>query len=230
MKDLNIINAEQLVKTEIDAAYKLDTKAVAIGTQVKAYDTKQGQLRTKVRKSLATLSLDGKSQADLATLELLMNYFKVNKQAKPMKTLKSTIEWCYADLVNDKTETYFTSESRKSMKNVTLNDNTPCVMSKVLPAKGGNSKPELGELNTVLELVNKNDIVLNLSVAESELFITKNVSTFERFCEIDKSNALVITKSEFDYYFDNVVNDFRKELEKARLIATKPVKQQSNSK
>ena len=60
MKDLNIINAEQLVKTEIDAAYKLDKKAVAIGTQVKAYDTKQGQLRTKVRKSLATLSLDGK--------------------------------------------------------------------------------------------------------------------------------------------------------------------------
>jgi hypothetical protein len=116
------------------------------------------------------------------------------------------------------------------MKNVTLNDNTPCVMSKVLPAKGGNSKPEIGELNTVLELVNKNDIVLNLSVAESELFITKNVSTFDRFCEIDKSNALVITKSEFDYYFDNVVSDFRKELEKARLIATKPVKQQSNSK
>ena len=230
MKDLNIINAEQLVKTEIDAAYKLDKKAVAIGTQVKAYDTKQGQLRTKVRKSLATLSLDGKSQADLATLELLMNYFKVNKQAKPMKTLKSTIEWCYADLVKDTTETYFTKENRKSMKNVTLNDNTPCVMSEVLPAKGGNSKPEVGELNTVLELVNKNDIVLNLSIAESELFITKNVSLFDRFCEIDKSNALVISKSEFDYYFDNVVNDLRKELEKARLIATKPVKKQSNTK
>ena len=229
MKDLNIINVEQLVKTEIDAAYKLDKKAVAIGTQVKAYDTKQGQLRTKVRKSLATLSLDGKSQADLATLELLMNYFKVNKQAKPMKTLKSTIEWCYADLVKDTDEPYFTNENRKSMKNVTLNDNTPCVLSEVLPAKGG-KKAKLGELNTVLELVNKNDIVLNLSVAESELFITKNVSTFERFCEIDKNNALVITKSEFDYYFDNVVNDFRKELEKARLIATKPVKQQSNSK
>ena len=139
MKDLNIINAEQLVKTEIEKAYKLDKKAVSIGTQVKAYDTKQGQLRTKVRKSLATLSLDGKSQADLATLELLMNYFKVNKQAKPMKTLKSTIEWCYADLVKDTTETYFTNESRKSMKNVTLNDNTPCVMShsmhnRVIPA------------------------------------------------------------------------------------------------
>jgi hypothetical protein len=228
MKDLNTINAEQLVKTEIEKAYKLDKNAVSIGTQVKAYDTKQGQLRTKVRKSLAKLSEDGKSQADLYTLELLMNYFKVNKKDKLMKTLKSTIEWAYSDLVKDSTEKFFTKENRKSMKNVTLNDNTPCVMSKVLPAKGGNYSKE-GVLNTVLELVNKNDIVLNLSIAESELFITKNVSLFERFCEIDKKNALVITKSEFDYYFDNVITDFRKELEKARLVATIPVKKQGNA-
>tara|TARA_R110002020_G_scaffold24191_3_gene79759 strand:+ start:599 stop:1273 length:675 start_codon:yes stop_codon:yes gene_type:complete len=224
MKDLNI-NAEQLVKTEIDTAYKLDKNAVAIGTQVKAYDTKQGQLRTKVRKSLAKLSVDGKSQADLATLELLMNYFKVNKKAKLMKTLKSTIEWCYNDLVKDTTEQYFTKENRKSMKNVTLNDNTPCVMSKVLPAIGGNKKAD-----TVIEFVNGNDIVLNLTIAENELFITKNVSLFDRFCEIDTSSKLVVTKGEFDYYFDNVVSDLRKELEKARLIATKPVKKQSNTK
>jgi hypothetical protein len=225
MENLNI-NVEQLVKTEIDTAYKLDKKAVSIGTQVKAYDTKQGQLRTKVRKSLATLSVDGKSQADLATLELLMNYFKVNKKAKLMKTLKSTIEWCYNDLVKDTTEQYFTKENRKSMKNVTLNDNTPCVMSEVLPAIGGNKKAD----TTVIDLVVKDDIVLNLTIAENELFITKNVSLFNRFCEIDKASTLVITKSEFDYYFDNVVSDLRKELEKARLVATKPVKKQSNTK
>ena len=226
MKDLININAEQLVKTEIEKAYKLDKKAVSIGTQVKAYDTKQGQLRTKVRKSLATLSLDGKSQSDLATLELSMNYFKVNNQAKSMKTLKSTIEWAYADLVKDTTEPYFTTESRKSMKNVTLSDNTPCVMSKVLPAIGGNKKAD----TKVVDLVVKDDIVLNLTIAENELFITKNVSLFDRFCEIDESSTLIITKSEFDYYFDNVVIDLRKELEKARLQATKPVEEQVNAK
>lgn len=229
MKDLiSGINATTLVKTEIQKAYAKDVRAKAITSDVDAVDGKQTQLRSTIRKQLAMLSKDGKSQTGLYSIELTMNNYKVQGKKPKMDTLKSTIEWAYTSLVNDKTATYFVKENRKSMKNVCITDETPCVMSTVLPRRGGNvSKAKEGEINTVLSLVNKEDVVLNLTVGKDEKFSTKNSNLFTKFCEIDTEQALVIEDSELNHYFEVVVNNLKKELQKARLQATKPVKKTS---
>ena len=229
MKDLiGNINATTLVKTDIQKAFAKDVNAKAITSDVEALDGKQTQLRTRIRKQLAMLSKDGKSQTGLYSLELSMNNLKVQGKKPKMDTLKSTIEWAYTSLVNDKTETYFVKENRKSMKNVCITDETPCVMSTVLPRRGGNvTKAKEGEINTVLSLVNKEDVVFNLTLGKDERFITKNANLFTKFCEIDAERALVIQDSELNHYFEVVVGNLKKELNKARLQATKPVKKTS---
>ena len=208
MKDLIPNDVVELSKSEIKTAYSDNETSKAICSAVSDSVGKTNKLRTVVRDTLSKLSKDGTSQSNLYELELAMNNLKVQSKIDQMRVLKSTIEWCYNDLVKDELHPYFTKENRKSMKNVEVNTLQPCVMSDVIPPKGGNSNAKIVEGAT-------DDIVVNLVGDDENKFQSKNRILFETFTELDEANELVITDKELEYTL-NQFELFTKELIKAR--------------
>lgn len=218
MKDLIPNDVVELSKSEVKKAILRDGNAesLAIVKAVKAVGTKRMTMRNKVRKALSTLSKDGKSIAKLHEIELAMNLLKVEKRLDDMKSLKSCIEWCFNDLVNDDSQPFFTKENRQSMKNVEIKTMQPCVMSAVLPPK---VKPKAG----IVEDVSDIDIKINLTADNDNKFQPKNRIFFESHTEIGEDGKLVIGDATFNATME-LFKNFEKELRKARLEALKNVK------
>jgi hypothetical protein len=210
MKDLLTTNVE-LNKTEIQKAYALNANSKKVCTEVSNATSKANSLRTTVIDILSKLAVDGKSQSNLNDIELSMNNLKVQKKIDQMKTLKATIEYAYKVLVADDTKPYFCKENRKSMKSVDINSNTPCVMSEVLAPK---VKAKEGVLVTSVA----GDMIVNLTADDDNKFESKNKVLFSLMTEIDNED-FVISDSEFNYTFETVISELKKELIKARLSA-----------
>jgi len=211
MKDLLKTNVE-LNKTEIQKAYALNANSKKVCTEVSNATSKANSLRTTVIDILSKLAVDGKSQSNLNDIELSMNNLKVQKKIDQMKTLKATIEYAYKVLVADDTKPYFCKENRKSMKSVDINSNTPCVMSEVLAPK---VKAKEGVLVTSVT----GDIIVNLTADDENKFESKNKVLFSLMTEIDNED-FVISDEEFNYTFETVISELRKEILKARLTAS----------
>ena len=211
MKDLLKTNVE-LNKTEIQKAYALNANSKKVCTEVSNATSKANSLRTTVIDILSKLAVDGKSQSNLNDIELSMNNLKVQKKIDQMKTLKATIEYAYKVLVADETKPYFCKENRKSMKSVDINTLTPCVMSEVLAPK---VKAKEGVLVTSVT----GDIIVNLTADDENKFESKNKVLFSLMTEIDNED-FVISDEEFNYTFETVISELRKEILKARLTAS----------
>ena len=211
MKDLLNTNVE-LNKTEIQKAYALNANSKKVCTEVSNATSKANSLRTTVIDILSKLAVDGKSQSNLNDIELSMNNLKVQKKIDQMKTLKATIEYAYKVLVADDTKPYFCKENRKSMKSVDINTLTPCVMSEVLAPK---VKAKEGVLVTSVT----GDIIVNLTADDENKFESKNKVLFSLMTEIDNED-FVISDEEFNYTFETVISELRKEILKARLTAS----------
>ena len=211
MKDLLNTNVE-LNKTEIQKAYALNANSKKVCTEVSNATSKANSLRTTVIDILSKLAVDGKSQSNLNDIELSMNNLKVQKKIDQMKTLKATIEYAYKVLVADETKPYFCKENRKSMKSVDINTLTPCVMSEVLAPK---VKAKEGVLVTSVT----GDIIVNLTADDENKFESKNKVLFSLMTEIDNED-FVISDEEFNYTFETVISELRKEILKARLTAS----------
>lgn len=210
MKDLLKTNVE-LNKVEIQKAYALNANSKKVCTEVSNATNKANSLRKTVIDILSKLAVDGKSQSNLNDIELSMNNLKVQKKIDQMKTLKATIEYAYKVLVADETKPYFCKENRKSMKSVDINSNTPCVMSEVLAPK---VKAKEGVLVTSIA----GDMIVNLTADDDNKFESKNKVLFSLMTEIDNDD-FVISDKEFNYTFDTVISELKKELIKARLSA-----------
>lgn len=210
MKDLLNTNVE-LNKEVIQKAYAENANSKKICSEVSNATSKANSLRNTVIDTLSMLSVDGKSQSNLHDIELSMNNLKVQKKIDQMKTLKATIEYAYKVLVADDTKPYFCKENRKSMKSVDINSNTPCVMSEVLAPK---VKAKEGVLVTSVA----GDMIVNLTADDENKFESKNKVLFSLMTEIDNED-FVISDSEFNYTFDTVISELKKELIKARLSA-----------
>ena len=211
MKDLLNTNVE-LNKTEIQKAYALNANSKKVCTEVSNATSKANSLRTTVIDILSKLAVDGKSQSNLNDIELSMNNLKVQKKIDQMKTLKATIEYAYKVLVADDTKPYFCKENRKSMKSVDINTLTPCVMTEVLAPK---VKAKEGVLVTSVT----GDIIVNLTADDENKFESKNKVLFSLMTEIDNDD-FVISDEEFNYTFETVISELRKEILKARLTAS----------
>ena len=211
MKDLLIeINAERLSKTEIDKAITKDKDAAAIVNATKAVTTKKTTQRNKVKAAAIELSVDGQSYAGLYKIELAMNKLKVDaiktQDDSDMKSLKACIEWVFNNLAKDKEYPFHTKENRQSMKNVTIKDDFPCVMSDVLPERRNTDKAEKVE----------DDIILNLTTDGDNKFESKNKILFQKMTDLNENGELVIEDDTFEYTFYDLVSSFIAELLKAR--------------
>ena len=224
MKDLLPNDIVELSKTEIIKSINKaeNTESLEILKAVKAVGTKKKTMRNKVRKTLSTLSEDGKSLAKLHEIELVMNALKVEKLIDDMKSLKSCIEWCFNDLVKDETQPFFVKENRQSMKNVEINTMQPCVMSPML-------KPKVKSKAEIVEDVSDIDIKINLTADNDNKFQSKNRIFFESHTEIGEDGKLVIDDATFNATMTLFAN-FEKELRKARLEALKKVKKPETAK
>jgi len=209
MKNLIDNNAVQLHKNEIKLAYADNETSKKICTEVSNATSKTKTLRSTVKDTLSKLNSDGTSQSNLYDIELAMNNLKVQNKIDQMRVLKSTIEYCYNDLVKDETQPYFVKENRKSMKNVTVNDNIPCVMSEVLPPKGRTK-------DITVSSVDDSDIILNLSADDKNEFASKNKILFQKMTDLNEKNELVVDDEEFEYTFYTLVSNFIAELLTAR--------------
>ena len=210
MKDLLATNVE-LNKEVIQKAYAENANSKKICSEVSNATSKANSLRKTVIDTLSMLAVDGKSQSNLNDIELSMNNLKVQKKIDQMKTLKATIEYAYKVLVADDTKPYFCKENRKSMKSVDINSNTPCVMSEVLAPK---VKAKEGVLVTNTE----GDMIVNLTADTDNKFESKNRVLFSLMTEMNNDEFLV-SDEEFEYTFNTVFQDLKKELIKARLSA-----------
>ena len=209
MEDLLVeINADRLSKTEIKTAIEKDDNkhSLAIVNSTKAVGTKKKTQRNKVRASILKRSADGKSLAGLYEIELAMNDLKVDGLINDMKSLKACIEWVFNDLVKDKEEPFYVKENRQSMKNVTVEDDFPCVMSDVLPVRG-----KTKEINT-----ESTDVIVNLTEDDNNSFESKNKILFQAMTELNKENELVINEEEFTYIFTTLTAKLRNELRTKR--------------
>ena len=215
MKDVIPNDVVELSKTEIIKSINKaeNTESLEILKAVKAVGTKKKTMRNKVRKTLSTLSEDGKSLAKLHEIELVMNCLKVNKLMDDMKSLKSCIEWCFNDLVNDETQPFFVKENRQSMKNVEINTMQPCVMSPML-------KPKVKSKAEIVEDISDIDLKINLTADNDNKFQSKNKIFFESHCELDENNELVINDETFNATME-LFKAFQSEIRKARLDAIK---------
>ena len=215
MKDLIPNDVVELSKTEIIKSINKaeNTESLEILKAVKAVGTKKKTMRNKVRKTLSTLSADGKSLAKLHEIELVMNCLKVNKLMDDMKSLKSCIEWCFNDLVKDETQPFFVKENRQSMKNVEINTMQPCVMSPML-------KPKVKSKAEIVEDISDIDLKINLTADNDNKFQSKNKIFFESHCELDENNELVINDETFNATME-LFKAFQNEIRKARLNAIK---------
>lgn len=213
MKDLIPNDVVELSKTEVCTAIKKNADSLEIFNAVKAVGTKRKTMRNKVRKTLSTLSADGKSLAKLHEIELAMNCLKVNKLMDDMKSLKSCIEWCFNDLVNDDSHPFFVKENRQSMKNVEINTLQPCVMSPML-------KPKVKPKAEIVEDISDIDLKINLTADNDNKFQSKNKIFFESHCELDENNELVINDETFNATME-LFKAFQSEIRKARLNAIK---------
>ena len=215
MKDLIPNDVVELSKTEIIKSINKaeNTESLEILKAVKAVGTKKKTMRNKVRKTLSTLSEDGKSLAKLHEIELVMNCLKVNKLIDDMKSLKSCIEWCFNDLVKDETQPFFVKENRQSMKNVEINTMQPCVMSLML-------KPKVKSKAEIVEDISDIDLKINLTADNDNKFQSKNKIFFESHCELDENNELVINDETFNATME-LFKAFQSEIRKARLNAIK---------
>ena len=211
MKDLLATNVE-LNKTEIQKAYALNANSKKVCTEVSNATSKANSLRTTVIDILSKLAVDGKSQSNLNDIELSMNNLKVQKKIDQMKTLKATIEYAYKVLVADETKPYFCKENRKSMKSVDINTLTPCVMSEVLA-------PKVKAKEGVIVTSTAGDMIVNLTADDENKFESKNKVLFSLMTEIDNED-FVISDEEFNYTFETVISELRKEILKARLTAS----------
>ena len=210
MEDLLVeINADRLSKTEIKTAIAEDDNkhSLAIVNSTKAVGTKKRTQRNKVKASLTKMSADGKSLAGLYEIELAMNDLKVDGLINDMKSLKACIEWVFNDLSKDKEYPFFTKENRQSMKNVTVEDDFPCVMSDVLPVRG-----KTKEINT-----ESADVIVNLTEDDNNSFESKNKILFQAMTELNEENELVINEEVFNYNFVELIGKLRKELRTKRL-------------
>lgn len=215
MKDLIPNDVVELSKTEIIKSINKaeNTESLEILKAVKAVGTKKKTMRNKVRKTLSTLSADGKSLAKLHEIELVMNCLKVNKLMDDMKSLKSCIEWCFNDLVKDEKHPFFVKENRQSMKNVEINTMQPCVMSPML-------KPKVKSKAEIVEDISDIDLKINLTADNDNKFQSKNKIFFESHCELDENNELVINDETFNATME-LFKAFQSEIRKARLDAIK---------
>ena len=211
MKDLLATNVE-LNKTEIQKAYALNANSKKVCTEVSNATSKANSLRTTVIDILSKLAVDGRSQSNLNDIELSMNNLKVQKKIDQMKTLKATIEYAYKVLVADETKPYFCKENRKSMKSVDINTLTPCVMSEVLA-------PKVKAKEGVIVTSTAGDMIVNLTADADNKFESKNKVLFSLMTEIDNED-FVISDEEFNYTFETVISELRKEILKARLTAS----------
>jgi hypothetical protein len=211
MKDLLNTNVE-LNKTEIQKAYALNANSKKVCTEVSNATSKANSLRTTVIDILSKLAVDGRSQSNLNDLELSMNNLKVQKKIDQMKTLKATIEYAYKVLVADDTKPYFCKENRKSMKSVDINTLTPCVMTEVLA-------PKVKAKEGVLVTSTAGDMIVNLTADADNKFESKNKVLFSLMTEIDNDD-FVVSDEEFNYTFETVISELRKEILKARLTAS----------
>ena len=210
MEDLLVeINADRLSKTEIKTAIEKDDNkhSLAIVNSTKAVGTKKKTQRNKVRASILKRSADGKSLAGLYEIELAMNDLKVDGLINDMKSLKACIEWVFNDLVKDKEEPFYVKENRQSMKNVTIEDDFPCVMSDVLPERRKNVK----DIDT-----ESADVIVNLTEDDKNSFESKNKILFQTMTELNKENELVINEEEFTYIFTTLTAKLRNELRTKR--------------
>ena len=210
MKDLLATNVE-LNKEVIQKAYAENANSKKICSEVSNATSKANSLRNTVIDTLSMLSVDGKSQSNLNDIELSMNNLKVQKKIDQMKTLKATIEYAYKVLVADETKPYFCKENRKSMKSVDINSNTPCVMSEVLA-------PKVKAKEGVIVTSTAGDMIVNLTADDENKFESKNKVLFSLMTEIDNED-FVISDKEFNYTFETVISELKKELIKARLSA-----------
>ena len=210
MKDLLKTNVE-LNKTEIQKAFALNANSKKVCTEVSNATSKANSLRTTVIDILSKLAVDGKSQSNLNDIELSMNNLKVQKKIDQMKTLKATIEYAYKVLVADDTKPYFCKENRKSMKSVDINTLTPCVMSEVLA-------PKVQAKEGVIVDSKSGDMLINLTPDSDNKFESKNRVLFSLMTEMNEKEFLV-TDEEFNFTFDTVISELKKELIKARLNA-----------
>ena len=209
MEDLLVeINADRLSKTEIKTAIEKDDNkhSLAIVNSTKAVGTKKKTQRNKVRASILKRSADGKSLAGLYEIELAMNDLKVDGLINDMKSLKACIEWVFNDLVKDKEEPFYVKENRQSMKNVTIEDDFPCVMSDVLPVRC-----KTKEINT-----ESADVIVNLTEDDNNSFESKNKILFQTMTELDKDGNLVKNEEEFTYIFTTLTAKLRNELRTKR--------------
>jgi len=211
MKDLIPNDVVELSKSEIKTAYSKSEASKAICSAVSESLGKSNKLRKVVKDTLSKLSEDGSSQSNLYELELAMNNLKVQSKIDQMKVLKSTIEWCFNDLVKDDQHPYFVKENRKSMKNVEINTLQPCVMSAVEAPKGGNKKKNATIMETATD-----DIIVNLIADDNNEYQPKNRILFETFTALDDNNELIVSDSELEYTL-SLFDKFTKELIKARL-------------
>ena len=211
MEDLLVeINADRLSKTEIKKAIAEESnkQSLAIVNSTKAVGTKKKTQRNKVRASVLKRSADGKSLAGLYEIELAMNDLKVDGLINDMKSLKACIEWVFNDLSKDKEYPFFVKENRQSMKNVTIEDDFPCVMSDVLPVRGKN----VTDIDT-----ESADVIINLTEDDKNSFELKNKILFQTMTELNKDGELVINEEEFNYNFVELIGKLRKELRTKRL-------------
>jgi hypothetical protein len=215
MKDLIPNDVVELSKTEIIKSINKaeNTESLEILKAVKAVGTKKKTMRNKVRKTLSTLSADGKSLAKLHEIELVMNCLKVEKLIDDMKSLKSCIEWVFNDLVKDDSQPFFQKENRQSMKNVEINTLQPCVMSPML-------KPKVKPKAEIVEDISDIDLKINLTADNDNKFQSKNKIFFESHCELDENNELVINDETFNATME-LFKAFQSEIRKARLNAIK---------
>jgi len=224
MKDLIPNDVVELSKTEIIKSINKaeNNESLEILRAVKAVGTKKKTMRNKVRKTLSTLSKDGKSLAKLHEIELVMNALKVEKLMDDMKSLKSCIEWCFNDLVKDETQPFFVKENRQSMKNVEINTMQPCVMSPML-------KPKVKSKAEIVEDISDIDLKINLTTDNDNKFQSKNRIFFESHTEIGEDGKLVIDDDTFNATME-LFKNFEKEARKARLEALKKVKKPETAK
>ena len=206
------VNADQLVKTEIKNAIEkeLNAHSLAIVNSTKAVGTKKKTQRNKVKASITKMSEDGKSLAGLYEIELAMNDLKVDGLINDMKSLKACIEWVFNDLVKDKEYPFFVKENRQSMKNVTILDNFPCVMSDTLPPKKRKKDVNSTSADDI-------EVIVNLTEDDNNSFESKNKILFQKMTDLDEKNELVVNDEEFDYNFITLVAKLRKELRTKRL-------------
>ena len=139
-----------------------------------------------------------------------MNKLKVDaiktQNDSDMKSLKACIEWVFNNLAKDKEYPFHTKENRQSMKNVTIKDDFPCVMSDVLPERRNTDKAEKVE----------DDIILNLTTDGDNKFESKNKILFQKMTDLNENGELVIEDDTFEYTFYDLVSSFIAELLKAR--------------